>query len=108
MQHKLQKKLSSLKRKMLVGAAMAGTSVLSAPAMAFTAPAAGDLGYAFYDTLINEGVSGPIGFTIAVLATIFGFYSLTQRNWFMAIGSFAGTTAMVAGGAIVTSLGMVV
>jgi len=81
---------------------------MSAPAMAFTAPSTGDLGYSVYDTLINEGVNGPIGFTIALLGLIFGVWGLTQRNWFLGVGSFAAITIMVAGNSIVTGLGAIV
>ncbi|RMB05040.1 hypothetical protein [Eilatimonas milleporae] len=80
----------------------------AAPVTAFTPPAAGDLGFAFYDTLILQGVQGPIGFTTAFLTTILGVYGISQRNWLAAIGGFGGATAMVAGEGIVTSVGMVV
>lgn len=82
--------------------------LLSIPAMAFTAPVAGDLAFEVYDIVINDGVEGPIGAMFAVASVILGIFGIANRNWWAMGGGFAGTTAMVAGEDIVTTVGFIV
>ena len=82
--------------------------LLSVPAMAFTAPVAGDLAFEVYDIVINDGVEGPIGAMFAVASVIVGIFGIANRNWWAMGGGFAGTTAMVAGEDIVTTVGFIV
>jgi len=84
------------------------TAAMGSKALAFAAPAAGDLGFEFYDIVVQQGIQGPIGFGIATIAIIFGLYGFAQRNWYMGLGGLAGTTAMVAGDSVVTGVGFVV
>ncbi len=90
--------------------AIAGLLVaaIGSKAFAFTAPASGDLGYEFYDIVVEQGIQGPIGFGVATVAIIFGLYGFAQRNWYMGLGGLAGTTAMVAGDSIVTGVGFTI
>ncbi len=80
----------------------------SVPAVAFTAPVAGDLAFEIYDIVINDGVEGPIGAMFAVASVILGIFGIANRNWWAMGGGFAGTTAMVAGEDIVTTVGFIV
>ncbi len=82
--------------------------VLSVPATAFTAPVAGDLAFEIYDIVINDGVEGPIGAMFAVASVILGIFGIANRNWWAMGGGFAGTTAMVAGEDIVTTVGFII
>lgn len=84
------------------------TAAMGSKAMAFTAPAAGDLGFEFYDIVVQQGIQGPIGFGVAMVSIIFGLYGFAQRNWFMGLGGLAGTTAMAAGDSIVTGVGFTI
>ena len=83
-------------------------ALLSVPAMGFTAPVAGDLAFEIYDIVINDGVEGPIGAMFAVASVILGIFGIANRNWWAMGGGFAGTTAMVAGEDIVTTVGFLV
>lgn len=82
--------------------------VLSVPAFAFAPPAAGDLAFELYDVVVNQGIEGPIGAMIAVASVIFGIFGIANRNWWAMGGGFAGTTAMVVGDDIVTSVGFLI
>lgn len=55
-----------------VGVPLALFALVSGGAHAFTAPAAGDLGYDIYDIVVNKGVKGPMGFVGGVAAFLFG------------------------------------
>ena len=81
---------------------------VAAPVSSFTPPAAGDLGFDIYDTVVVQGVQGPLGYTAALILMVFGAYNVTQKNYSSGIGAVVGGTAMVAGDGIVTSLGMIV
>lgn len=82
--------------------------LVTSPAWAFTAPTAGDLAFEIYDIVINDGIEGPIGAMIAVASIVFGIFGIANRNWFAMGGGFAGTTAMVAGEDIVTTVGYLI
>jgi len=82
--------------------------MLTVPVVAFTAPAAGDLAFEIYDIIVNDGIEGPIGAMIAVASIVFGIFGIANRNWFAMGGGFAGTTAMVAGEDIVTTVGFII
>lgn len=82
--------------------------VLSVPALAFTAPTTGDLAFEIYDIIVNDGIEGPIGAMIAVASVVFGIFGIANRNWWAMGGGFAGTTAMVAGEDIVTTVGFLI
>ncbi len=96
------------KAKNVMCAAFAVVLMVSSASTAFTAPVAGDLGFDFYDILINQGIQGPVGFSIGFIAVIMAIFGMSQRNWFMAAGGLAGTTALVAGDSIVTGVGFLV
>lgn len=81
---------------------------LSVPVLAFTAPTTGDLAFEIYDIIVNDGIEGPIGAMIAVASVVFGIFGIANRNWWAMGGGFAGTTAMVAGEDIVTTVGFLV
>ena len=55
-----------------VGVPLVLLALVSGGAHAFTAPAAGDLGYDIYDIVVNKGVKGPLGFVAGVAAFLFG------------------------------------
>ena len=84
------------------------TALMGSKVMAFTARTAGDLGFEFYDIVVQQGIQGPIGFGIGMVAVIFGLYGFAQRNWYMGLGGLAGTTAMVAGDSVVTGVGFTI
>lgn len=76
-------------------------------AVAGVVPAPGDLGYDFYETVINDGVKGPIGFVGGSIAILFGVTQLF-RSWVMGVmGLIAGTAALKAD-TITTSLGALI
>jgi len=81
---------------------------VSAPVLAFTAPTSGDLAFEIYDIIVNDGIEGPIGAMIAVASVVFGIFGIANRNWWAMGGGFAGTTAMVAGEDIVTTVGFLI
>ena len=88
--------------------AFAAASLAATAALAFTAPAAGDLGFDIYDLVVNQGVEGPLGLMAGVVALAFGaFQAISGRV-------ITGVMAIIAGGVlisaegIVTSLGFVV
>ena len=75
--------------------------------MAGVVPAVGDLGYDFYDTVVNNGVKGPIGFVGGSLAIVYGVSQLF-RSWMLGVmGLVAGTAALKAD-TITTSLGALI
>jgi len=105
---KIGAKLKTLLRSLDRATLALFVALASIPAAAFTAPVAGDLAFEIYDIVINDGVEGPIGAMFAVASVILGIFGIANRNWWAMGGGFAGTTAMVAGEDIVTTVGFLV
>ena len=72
---------------------------------ALAVPDAADLGYAIYDTVVNDILSGPIGFVGGVLLVVLGAVNITE-SWLLAVGCIISGSAVIQADAIVASLGM--
>lgn len=96
----------SARTKAAIVAVLAGMTATAA--WAFTAPEDGDLGFAIYDTVVNNIVEGPIGLMAAILAFGFGAFSLIQGRYLGGIMAVIAGVALVTAEAVVTSLGFLV
>jgi hypothetical protein len=88
---------------LLALAVIAGTGV----AHAFTAPAAGDLGYDIYDIVVNQGVKGPLGFVGGVAAFLFGVSRLFS-NIMIGIPTIVAAVCLIKADSILQTFGMVI
>lgn len=84
-------------------AAITGATV----AQAFTAPAAGDLGYDIYDIVVNQGVKGPLGFVGGVAAFLFGVSRLFS-NIMIGIPTIVAAVCLIKADSILQTFGMVI
>lgn len=76
-------------------------------ANAFTAPAAGDLGYDIYDIVVNQGVKGPLGFVGGVAAFLFGVSRLFS-NIMIGIPTIVAAVCLIKADSILQTFGMLV
>jgi len=91
-----------------VGVPLALCLALTAGAAhAFTAPAAGDLGYDIYDIVVNKGVKGPLGFVAGVAAFLFGVSRLFS-NIMVGIPTIVAAVCLIKSDTILQTFGMVV
>ena len=74
---------------------------------AFTAPAAGDLGYDIYDIVVNQGVKGPLGFVGGVAAFLFGVSRLFS-NIMIGIPTIVAAVCLIKADSILQTFGMVI
>jgi hypothetical protein len=81
--------------------------VLAGGAHAFTAPAAGDLGYDIYDIVVNKGVKGPLGFVGGVAAFLFGVSRLFS-NVMVGIPTIVAAVCLIKSDTILQTFGMVI
>ncbi len=100
----LARKALSIKR---LGLA-AGLAFFSTGAMAYTAPAVGDLGYSMFDVFVNQGLKGAPGFVAAAIFVAFGFGSLFRSQILLGVFGLLAATALFNADTVVTSLGFVV
>jgi hypothetical protein len=80
-------------------------ALFTASAFALAVPQVGDLGYAIYDTVVNQILSGPIGFVGGVLLIVLGAVNVT-KSWMLAVGCVISGSAVIQADTIVTSLGL--
>lgn len=90
-----------------VGVPLALLALVSSGAHAFTAPAAGDLGYDIYDIVLNKGVKGPLGFVAGVAAFLFGVSRLFS-NIMVGIPTIVAAVALIKSDTILQTFGMVI
>ncbi|KAJ8138156.1 hypothetical protein OY671_008631, partial [Metschnikowia pulcherrima] len=90
-----------------VGVPLALSAMVSGGAHAFTAPAAGDLGYDIYDIVVNKGVKGPSGFVAGVAAFLFGV-SRSFSNVMIGIPTLVAAVCLIKADTILQTFGMVV
>lgn len=90
-----------------VGILLALFALVSGGAHAFTAPAAGDLGYDIYDIVVNKGVKGPMGFVGGVAAFLFGVSRLFS-NVMIGIPTIVAAVCLIKSDAILQTFGMVI
>ena len=90
-----------------VAAPLALFAVMSGGAHAFTAPAAGDLGYDIYDIVVNKGVKGPLGFVAGVAAFLFGVSRLFS-NVMIGIPTIVAAVCLIKSDTILQTFGMVI
>jgi hypothetical protein len=76
-------------------------------ANAFTAPAAGDLGYDIYDIVVNQGVKGPLGFVGGVAAFLFGVSRLFS-NIMIGIPTIVAAVCLIKADSILQTFGMLI
>jgi len=76
-------------------------------AHAFSAPAAGDLGYDIYDIVVNQGVKGPLGFVGGVAAFLFGVSRLFS-NIMIGIPTIVAAVCLIKADSILQTFGMVI
>ncbi|MCB4858263.1 hypothetical protein K7W03_01505 [Sphingobium sp. PNB] len=76
-------------------------------AHAFTAPAAGDLGYDIYDIVVNQGVKGPLGFVGGVAAFLFGVSRLFS-NIMIGIPTIVAAVCLIKADSILQTFGMTI
>ena len=76
-------------------------------AHAFSAPAAGDLGYDIYDIVVNQGVKGPLGFVGGVAAFLFGVSRLFS-NIMIGIPTLVAAVCLIKADSILQTFGMVI
>jgi len=80
---------------------------IAGAAQAFTAPAAGDLGYDIYDIVVNQGVKGPLGFVAGVAAFLFGVSRLFS-NIMVGIPTIVAAVCLIKSDTILQTFGMVI
>lgn len=90
-----------------IGVPLAFFALMSGGAHAFTAPAAGDLGYDIYDIVVNKGVKGPMGFVGGVAAFLFGVSRLFS-NVMIGIPTIVAAVCLIKSDAILQTFGMVI
>ena len=90
-----------------VGVPVLLLSLLAASAHAFTAPVAGDLGYDIYDSVVNQGVKGPLGFVGGVAAFLFGVSRLFS-NIMIGIPTIVAAVCLIKADSILQTFGMVI
>lgn len=93
------------KRSAFAAAALAAST---GAAMAFTTPAAGQLGYDLYNIVVNQGVLGPVGFMAAVIMLVVGVGGLIRGSIIPGVFSLIAAATIFAADQIVTTLGFVV
>jgi len=76
-------------------------------AHAFSAPAAGDLGYDIYDIVVNQGVKGPLGFVGGVAAFLFGVSRLFS-NIMIGIPTIVAAVCLIKADSILQTFGMMI
>jgi hypothetical protein len=86
---------------------LAAFALASGGAYAFTAPAAGDLGYDIYDIVVNKGVKGPLGFVAGVAAFLFGVSRLFS-NIMVGIPTIVAAVCLIKSDTILQTFGMVI
>lgn len=74
---------------------------------AFTAPAAGTLGYDVYNVVVTKLLTGPIGFVGAVILIVWGATQV-MKQWLITILCVIAGTVIIKAQAIVTTLGALV
>jgi len=79
----------------------------SGMASAFSAPAVGDFGYDVYDIVVNQILTGPIGFIGGVALIVFGATQI-MKNWFSTILCIIAGTVLIRADALVVTLGYTV
>ena len=84
-----------------------GLALSVGAAHAFTAPAAGDLGYDIYYIVVNKGVKGPLGFVAGVAAFLFGVSRLFS-NIMVGIPTIVAAVCLIKSDTILQTFGMVV
>ncbi|WP_041393065.1 hypothetical protein [Sphingobium sp. SYK-6] len=89
------------------GLPLGAMTLVGAPAHAFSAPAAGDLGYDIYDIVVNQGVKGPLGFVGGVAAFLFGVSRLFS-NIMIGIPTIVAAVCLIKADSILQTFGMVV
>lgn len=96
-------------RQTAVGAAiiLLTAAVGAGAAHAFSAPAAGDLGYDIYDIVVNQGVKGPLGFVGGVAAFLFGVSRLFS-NIMIGIPTIVAAVCLIKADSILQTFGMVI
>lgn len=87
--------------------AIATLIALAGAAHAFTAPAAGDLGYDIYDIVVNQGVKGPLGFVGGVAAFLFGVSRLFS-NIMIGIPTIVAAVCLIKADSILQTFGMTI
>ena len=80
---------------------------VTGPAMAFTAPAAGDFGYDIYDIVVLQILGGPIGFIGAVALIVWGATKV-MTNWMITILCVIAGTILIKADSLVQTLGATV
>ena len=90
-----------------VGLPILAMLALAGGAHAFTAPAAGDLGYDIYDIVVNKGVKGPLGFVGGVAAFLFGVSRLFS-NVMVGIPTIVAAVCLIKSDTILQTFGMVI
>lgn len=76
-------------------------------AMAFTAPAAGDFGYEFFDIAFNKILFGPIGWVGGGFLIALGL-SVLKQSWIQCIVCILGAAGLIKLQSLMTTLGAVV
>lgn len=90
-----------------VGIPLLFALTIAGAAQAFTAPAAGDLGYDIYDIVVNQGVKGPLGFVAGVAAFLFGVSRLFS-NIMVGIPTIVAAVCLIKSDTILQTFGMVI
>lgn len=91
-----------------VGIPLTALALLGAGgAHAFSAPAAGDLGYDIYDIVVNQGVKGPLGFVGGVAAFLFGVSRLFS-NIMIGIPTIVAAVCLIKADSILQTFGKVI
>ena len=87
--------------------ALVALLAMTSIAHAFSAPAAGDLGYDIYDIVVNQGVKGPLGFVGGVAAFLFGVSRLFS-NIMIGIPTIVAAVCLIKADSILQSFGMTI
>lgn len=90
-----------------IGVPVVALALIAASAHAFTAPAAGDLGFDIYDIVVNQGVKGPLGFVGGVAAFLFGVSRLFS-NIMIGIPTIVAAVCLIKADSILQTFGMLI
>lgn len=96
-----------MKNAALKSALLVAIALVAGPAMAFTAPTAGDFAYDVYDIVVNDILGGPIGFVGAVALMVWGG-SKVMQSWMITVLCIIAGTIIIKADSLVQTLGAMI
>jgi hypothetical protein len=81
---------------------------MSTNAMAWTQPAQGGIGYDIYDLVVNKGLQGAIGQSVAICLVLAGVFALVRTQIYAALICIIAACTMFMAPSLVQSFGFLV